>query len=52
MCPVERKQIEDLAKEAGFINEDIQAAVDIEMRMNFARSTKEQKEIFVIKYFH
>lgn len=47
MCPVERKKIEDLAKEAGLPEEDIPAAVDMEMRMNLAQSTREQNGMMV-----
>lgn len=51
MCPVERKKIEDLAKEAGIIDEDVPAVVDMEMRMNFAQGTREQSNMLVSEYF-
>lgn len=45
MCPVERKIIEDVAKEAGLAEEDIPAAVDMEMRMKLAQGTREQSDM-------
>ncbi|XP_031636423.1 uncharacterized protein LOC116349225 [Contarinia nasturtii] len=46
MCPVERKEIEGFAKEAGIHDEDIKAAVDLEMRMRLVRTQDEARDIF------
>lgn len=52
MCPVERGSIEDVAKEAGLTGEDIPAAVDLEMRMLFARGDRERSDMLVCHHFH
>lgn len=54
MCPIERKKIEDVAKEAGLTEEDIPAAIDLEMRMNFAQGDREQSDMLAserIRFF-
>lgn len=50
MCPVERKVIEDWAKEAGIQDDDIKAAVDMEMRMRLVRPNIQQKDMIVSRF--
>lgn len=49
MCPVERKEIEGWAKEAGIVEDEIKTAVDMEMRMRMVRPIFQQREMMVIK---
>lgn len=50
MCPLERKQVEDVAREAGIQEDDIQAIVDMEMRMKMVQNMLEGKDIMVIDF--
>lgn len=49
MCPVERKEIEGWAKEAGIIEDEIKTAVDMEMRMRMVRPIFQQRDMMVIE---
>lgn len=47
MCPVERSEVEGWAKEAGIVEDDIKAAVDMEMRMRLVRPAEQQRDMMV-----
>lgn len=49
MCPVERKVVEGWAKEAGILENEIQTAVDMEMRMRMVRPLEQRREMMVSK---
>lgn len=53
MCPVERKKIEDLAKEADIREDDISNIVDLEMRMKMVpdETASVLNEMLVIAFF-
>lgn len=47
MCPVERKMIKGWAKEAGVAEDELKAAVDMEMKMLMVKSATEQRDMMV-----
>lgn len=53
MSPVERKKIEDVAKEAGFKEDEIPNIVDLELRMNtvYYQPQPEINQMLVIDSF-
>lgn len=50
MCPVERKEVEGWAKEAGLNEDEIKDAVDLEMRMRMVRPNSQQSKMIVSKF--
>lgn len=53
MCPVERKSIEDMAKEAGIHEDDIPHIVDLQMRIYMATGSHlDTNDILVIDLIH
>jgi len=50
MCPVERKEIEGWAKEAGILENEIETAVDMEMRMRMVRINIQQRDMAMKNY--
>lgn len=48
MCPVERKVIEEWAKDAGIVEDEIKAAVDLEMRMRLAKAGGPQRKDLIV----
>lgn len=52
MSPKEREEIEGWAKDAGLQEEDIKAAVDLEMRLRFVRGFDETRDLFVSIYLY
>lgn len=53
MSPIERKKIEDQAKEAGIHDDDIPHIVDIEMKVLLADDSRDQiNEVLVIDQIH
>lgn len=50
MCPIERKEIEGWVKEAGINEDEILAAVDLEMRMRMAKTNCQQSKMIVSEF--